>query len=183
MQGADLRYAGMFRTVVLAADFMNADGRGLQTMDPFATDNPAVRAANATAEVRVWLDTVPKGSRRAAEKRLTPLRDDIPREGDYRPGEEKDPWQDALHAPTLDWTAQAEQDLGSILGELSCEPQDAPHIARRLLRRMGANIIHYGFRSHQPRFAAALLAPDCAGAKGLNGDERTVLQAIADGNQ
>ena len=31
--------------------------------------------------------------------------------------------------------------------------------------------------------AAALLAPDCTGAKGLTEDERSTLQAIADGKQ
>ncbi len=174
MQGADLLGAALWRTTLNGANLQLADGRDVRADDPFEGADPSGRGARAAAAIDGWLNAIPEGERRAAaQRRLAFLRQG------KNPVVEDDPWQGTSPSPTIVWDEPAEQQLGGHLGILGCGTASAPHVARGLLRRIKFSAKVGENRSHRSVLAAALLAPGCAGAKGLTEEEQWTLHAIA----
>jgi hypothetical protein len=178
MQGTDLSGARLWMAVADATYLEWADTRATNDEDPFADSDLLKRKKVIDA----WLDAIPEGSARdLASDRLDILRDPSRGPAECRP------WLCAQIPPPKDWNDATETGLGNYLGELGCKADTAPHVPQGLLRRMDSERSSFRGqgepRGFHPILAAALLAPDCAGAKGLTKDERARLRAIADAKQ
>ena len=166
MQGAILFGAGLWMAVAHGTYLEWADTRATNDEDPFA-DSDLLERKQA---IDAWLDAIPEGSARdLASDRLDILRDPSRGPAGCRA------WLCAQIPPPKDWNDTTETGLGDYLGALGCQAGNAPHVARGLLWRMEINEGQY-----RPILAAALLAPDCAGAKGLTEQELARVQAIAE---
>jgi uncharacterized protein YjbI with pentapeptide repeats len=179
MQGANLYGAALWLATARSANLYLADDRDMTVTDPFAEPDPAKRAARASEAIEGWLAEIPhEDVRKSALERLATLREPSSLLGKRAPGA-WNPWLDAASLPVVEWTQSTEEELAIALGELGCDAGKAPDIARGLLNRVHLKTVLRRHRPYQPMLATALLAPDCAGARGLTEEERAQLREIA----
>ena len=118
--------------------------------------------------IEEWTKSIPAGQRRdAARQRLAVLTADTGPDG-AESGQGA--WN--IHpAPQPEAVAKR-------LGDLACETDGAPHIARGILGQIRwEEPRNLGAQRHT--LAARMLGDDCPGAKGLDADERALLTSIA----
>jgi hypothetical protein len=79
--------------------------------------------------------------------------------------------------------APAPKAVANRLGRLACRDDDAPHIARGILRQIEDRDDDRKLGEHRRSLATRMLGDDCLGARGLREFERARLTYIANGRQ
>ena len=184
LEGADLGYAQMQEVSLRSAYVWRALAAGLG--DSFA--HADVRGINGwprdqsqlASSILQWLASIPPGSLHDdAQRRFSTLTSVLQLD------EERKLFAPWMRAMASIWDEGREDLLlADLLGKLGCTAEFAPYVARGLLSRIHMEVLLNYFsttpvRSYVPRLAAHLLANDCAGAKGLRADERTLLESLA----
>ena len=121
--------------------------------------------------VEEWTQSIPWSRRYLAQRLLTVLTAD---KAHARAETQRGIWRD--HP-----TPQPE-DVALLLGNLACDPDYAPHIARAILWQIQREETR-NLGAHREILAARILSNDCPGARGLTEDQRGLLTAIAAGRR
>jgi hypothetical protein len=175
LQGALLGWAQLWRLRAPNAVLDDALLRDLT----FAPESPCPNRPNQDGScatprdwqgwLQAWADAIPAGQRRerAAQQLSVLTAPQAPAGAEAEGGT----WH--KHP------APAPEAVAKRLGALACGADHAPHIARGILRQIWVRDDPRKLGTHRQTLAARMLSDDCAGARGLDADERAILTDIA----